>query len=567
MRIGRYVMLYVLVGFAGLVLAGCGLDGKGLTWGVPVAGDNTPTFPVGGDGGGTDTGGGGDTSGGDGSTPGGGTGGGGTVDRRFGGTWIGAFGDDLPVGAGQRQHALRLTLSQNNASITGSGNVLRFFNQGSSAFDAQPFVVQVTGSATGDDAVLNLSAGNQFNNTPVLWLRLTGSRLVVLYAERGTNLTLDRSGHLILHRVGTTDIEQTWASAFSDDFGAGGTFTARDRTAGITLSAAEDGTLTGLGAYVEQRPADVVQVFDFDVIDGFLSATQTELRFGNFSPANGEVDWFGYHSGSVIVAAYGQFNNSNQLVRFGNATWYDVGDPSPSDFERIWVTSFGDTRGSGNLVSDYLMVMSGVTVSGNAVTGTVRVLDESEPAPVFANYTIENGAVVGNEWVMDMVRSGRRFSWNLRLAGPVLVGSYQQFNSNDQFISSGVAEWRFGPTSSLSGTYAASYFDSSTASGTENRASQLAIFTIGNVANDGTFSGTGSVRLAGEQSRRQFALTGIVGSDNRVEIAWSGADLFGDTVWNLRKAGSYLYGTYTNFASNNQTVEFQGSATCLRGNS
>jgi len=562
----RCVLLYVLIGFAGLVLAGCGLDGGGLKWGEPVAGDGTPTFPGGGDGGIGDPGG-GDGGGDGGGTPGGGIGGGGTVDRRFSGTWIAAFGDDLPAGAGRRQHAMRLALTQNNASITGTGNVLRFFNQGSSAFDAQPFVVQVTGSATGDEAVLNLSAGNQFNNTPVIWLRLAGSRLAGLYAERGANLTLDRSGHLIFHRVGTTDIEQTWAASFSDEFGAGGAFVSRDRTAGITLADAGDGTLSGLGAYVEQRPGDVVQVFDFDVVDGFLSATQTELRFGNFSPANGEVDWFGYHSGSVIVAAYGQFNSSNQLVRFGNATWYDVGDPVPSDFERIWVTSFGDARGSGNFVSDYLMVMSGVTVSGNAVTGTVRVLDESEPTPVFANYTIENGAVVGNEWVMDTVRTGRRFSWNLRLAGPVLVGSYQQFNSNDQFISSGVAEWRFGPTTSLSGTYAASYFDSSTASGTENRASQLAIITIGNVANDGTFSGTGSVRLAGEQSRRQFGLTGVVGSNNRVEIAWSGADLFGNTVWNLRKAGSYLYGTYTNFASNNQTVEFQGSATYLRGNS
>ncbi|MCL4692048.1 MAG: hypothetical protein KJ060_05985, partial [Candidatus Hydrogenedentes bacterium] len=436
-----------------------------------------------------------------------------------------------------------------------------------SAFDTQPFTVQVTGTANGDDAVLTLSAGNQFDNNPNLWLRLAGSRLVAMYAERNPNLTLDRSGHLVFHRVGTTDIDQTWAAAFSDDFGAGGAFAARDRTASMTLAAAGDGALSGLGAYVEQRPGDVVQVLDFDVIQGYLSGTQTELRFGNFNPASGEADWFGYHSGSVIVAAYGQFNNSNQLVRFGHATWYDAGDPDPSDFERQWVTSFSDARGASNFVADYLMVMSGVSVSGNAVTGTVRVLDESEPSPAFASYTIENGTIVGNELVMDAVRSGRRFSWNLRLAGPVLVGSYQQFNSNDQFVSSGVAEWRFGPTSSLGGTYAASYFDGSTTSGSENRASQLAIITIGNVANDGTFTGTGSVRLAGEQNRRQFAITGIAGSDNRIEIAWSGADLFGDTVWNLRKAGTYLFGTYTNFASNNQTVEFQGSATFLRGSS
>jgi hypothetical protein len=561
--ISRGAIFCLLIGIASLGLAGCDLDGEGLKWGNAVATDNTPTFP---DDGGVvpdpDDGG-----NGGGGTPGGGGGGGGSVDRRFAGTWIGAFGDDLPQGAGRRQHAMRLVLNQTDASITGNGNMLRFFNQGSSAFDAQPFTVQVTGTGNGDDAVLNLSAGNEFNNNPLLWIRLTGSRLVVLYAERNPNLTLERSGHFLLHKVATTDIDQTWVAAFSDDFGAGGAFAARDRTGSVTLAASGDGTVGGLGAYVEQRPGDVVQVFDFDVVDGFLSGTQTELRFGNFSPANGEVDWFGYHSGSVIVAAYGQFNDTNQLVRFGHATWYDAEEPSPSDFERTWVTSFGDARGAGNLVSDYLMVMSGVSVNGNDVTGTVRVLDESEVSPAFANYTIENGSVVGNELVMDMVRTGRRFSWNLRLAGPVMVGSYQQFNSNDQFVSSGVAEWRFGPTSSLSGTYAASFFDSSTTSGTENRASQLAVITIGNVANDGTFTGTGSVRLAGEENRRQFALSGIVGSDNRIEIAWSGADLFGDTMWNLRKAGSYMLGTYTNFASNNQTVEFLGSATFLRGSS
>ncbi len=563
----KIVLLLAFGGLFGFFLSGCGLDGEGLKWGATVASDATPTYPGGGNSGGG-TGGGGTGGGG---TGGGGIGGGGTgggaTDQRFAGSWIGVFGDDLPQGAGQRQHAISLALSQNNASVSGTGTVFRFFNQGSSAFDAQPFTVQITGTANGDDLVLNLTGGNKFDNNPTLWLRLAGSQLVVLYAERGANLTLDRSGHLLLYRVGATNIDRSWAAAFSDAFGAGGAYTARDRTASATLASAQNGTLSGLGAYVEQRPNDVVQVFDFDVVDGFLSGTQTELRFGNFNPANGEVDWFGYHTGSVIAAAYGQFNDSNQLVRFGHATWYDAADPQPSGFERTWVTAFGDAQGAGNLVSDYLMVMSGVSVNGNDVTGTIRVLDESEATPEFASYTIENGSIVGNELVMDATRSGRRFSWNLRLAGPVLVGSYQQFNSSDQFVSSGVAEWRYGTTSGLSGTYVASFFDSSTTNGTENRASQLALITIGSVANDGTFTGTGSVRLAGEQSRRQFGVTGVVGSDNRIELVWSGVDLFGDTSWNLRKAGSYLFGTYTNFASNNQTIEFEGNATFLRGSS
>jgi hypothetical protein len=210
-----------------------------------------------------------------------------------------------------------------------------------------------------------------------------------------------------------------------------------------------------------------------------------------------------------------------------------------------------------------VMYMSGLTVSGNTVTGSVNVLDQSDSDPEFLAYTIENGTVVGNELTMDIVRSGTRFTWDLLLANPVLVGSYQQFNSSDEYVSRGVAEWRFGTAGSLAGTYAASYFDSSTTNGAEDRASQLAILNLTSVDDDGTISGTGTVRLASEQSRRQFSIEGTV-SNGHVQLIWSGADLFGDTVWNLRKAGSYLYGSYTNYASNNTTVEFQGSATYLR---
>ncbi len=540
--------------------SGCGLDGEGLKWGEPVAGDNVPTYP--GDGGTTPgDGGGGSPGGGGGGIPGGG--GGGVTDRRFSGTWIATFGDDLPLGTGRRQYALRLALAQNNSTISGNGSMLRFYNQGATAFDAEPFTVQVAGTANGDDATLVLTAGSRFANNPIIWVRLAGTRMVALYAQRDTNLVLERSAHFVFHKVGATQIDTTWAAAFSDEYGAGGGFVDRDRTGVMTLTENE-GVLGGLGTYVEQRPGDVPQIFDFDVVDGARDGTEISFRLGNFVPENGEVVWFGYHSGSIIVAAYGQFNASDQLARFGHATWYQATDVVPADFNRTWVTAFSDTQGAGNFVSDYLMFMTGLSISGNTLTGTVRVLDQSDPSPELVNYTIQNGVVVGNELTMDMVRSGSRFSWNLRLANPVLVGSYQQFGGSDQFVSGGVAEWRFGPTTGFAGTYAASFFDSSTTSGLENRASQLALISLGTVAGDGTFSGAGSVRLASEQSRRQFGILGTVNTNNRIELIWAGADLFGNTSWNLRKAGSFLYGTYTNFASNNQSVEFQGSATFVR---
>ena len=207
------------------------------------------------------------------------------------------------------------------------------------------------------------------------------------------------------------------------------------------------------------------------------------------------------------------------------------------------------------------MAMSGVSVSGNTLSGTARVLEETASQPSFVNYTIQNGAIVGNQLTMDMVRSGSKFSWNMRLAGSVLVGSYTQYDGSDAFVSRGNAEWRFGSSSDLPATYVTSYTDTSTTNPTENRASQLAAIAISAKNEDGTISGTGSVRLGGEQNRRQFAISGTVADTGHIAMVWeSGADLFGNTVWNLRKAGNTLYGTYTNFASDNQTIEFQGHA-------
>lgn len=538
-------------------------DDGGIKLNTPISGDDTPDTPDdgGGDGGGDN--GGGNGGGGDGG--GGGGGGGGNTDSRFVGTWITSYGDDLPVGGGRRQYALRIAITRDGDALNGNGTMLRYFNNGPDAVDDPVRTISATGTATGNEATLTVTGtSGTFTNNPIWYLRIADSRLVGMYAERDNSLVVQRSGHAIWHPAGSVDLNASWAAAFDDKFGTGSGFAPRDRTAVATLSLS-DNTITGLGSYVEQRSNGASEIFDFNVGSGTLDGTQVRFTFTDFTPDNGEVDWFGYHSNSVIVAAYGQFNASSELARFGHATWYKAGDTTPAQFDRDWTTSFGDSAAAGNLFADYVMAMSGVSVVGNTVTGSVRVLQETDANPSFVTYTIDNGSIVGSQLNMDVVRNGERFSWNMRLAGGVLVGSYTQFNSSDEFVSRGHAEWRSGSASNLQGNYVASYTDTSTTNATENRASQLALISIDSVNSDDTFSGTGALRLGGETNRRQFSLNGTISDSDHIVMTWqNGVDLFGNTVWNLRKAGNTLYGTYTNYASDNTTIEFQGHATFVR---
>jgi len=549
------VVVTVLV----LLPSACHNEG-GIKLNQPVAGDNTPDTPDdGGNGGGNGGGGGGGNGGG------GNGGGGGNADTRFVGTWIASYGDDLPVGTGRRQYAMRLAITRDGDTLTGNGSMVRFYNSGQTAFDAQPRTISATGTASGAQATLTLSGtSGYFANNPVWYLRNVDSRIVGMYAERDASLVVQRSGHTLWHPAGAVDLNASWAAAYDDKFGAGAAFAARDRTAAATLAVANN-AVSGVGSYVEQRATGVPEEFSFDVGQGTLDGTQVRFGFLNFTPASGEVDWFGYHSGSVIVAAYGQFNGSSEIVRFGNATWYKTGDTQPSQFDRDWTTSFGDSAAAGNLFADYVMAMTGVAVNGNSLTGTVRVLNETAAQPAFVDYTIENGTIVGNKLTMDIARNGERFAWAMRLAGNVLVGSYTQYDASDAFVSRGNAEWRFGSATGLAGTYAAAYVDTSTTNATENRASQLAVIAIDPPDENGVFAGTGSVRLGGETNRRQFALNGTAPASGHVRMTWeNGVDLSGNTVWNFRKAGAYLFGTYTNYASDNQTIEFQGHAAFVR---
>ncbi|MFA6242522.1 MAG: hypothetical protein WC655_16415 [Candidatus Hydrogenedentales bacterium] len=543
---------------AALCFSGCNLDGVTINYFESVGSDNVPDFPDGGDGGnddgGNDDGGGNDGGGGD------------STDNRFAGTWIASYGDDLPEGSGQRQYAARMTLQQSDAVITGTGQMHRFFNTGSAASDGTAFAVNITGSASQDDATLTFAAAaGKFLNPPQLTVRLTGNRLDGVFVERSANLVVDRYGHMTWRRVSGTDIDGPWVAAFHDDVVPAGAFPARDRTASMTLASA-DSAITGIAEYVEQQPGDIPETVTFTTAAGTLQNSQLKLTLTPADPADGVVDWFGFHLGNYFVGAYGQFNGTD-LARFGHATWYQSpASPQPSSFQKTWVSSFRDTAATGSLKpADYLLVTNGLTDDGNTVTGSVSLLDESEVSPAFQSYTIQNGVVTGSKMTFDMVRSGFRFSWTLQLASSMLVGSYQQFNSVDQFLSRGVATWRSGSSSytGLTGIWASSFFDTYTSSAEENRASQLAVVSITNISSEGAITGTGFLKLANESNRRQFVVSGTVATDP-IRIDWSGGGLFGATSWHVRRVGSALCGTYTNFASDNQTIEFQGSATFVK---
>ena len=230
------------------------------------------------------------------------------ADARFVGTWISSFGDDLPVGSDAASTRCGSRLRE---AITRSPGTVRWcgFTPGSTAFDHSRLRL-AHGTANADEATLTLSGtSGVFTNGPIWYLRIADSRLVGMYAERDASLVVQRSGHALWYPTGAVDLNASWAAAFDDKFGTGPSFAARDRTAIATL-AVSNNVISGLGSYVEQRSADAAEAFTFDVGAGTLDGTQARFSFLNFNPASGEVDWFGYHSGSVIVAAYGHLTTT-----------------------------------------------------------------------------------------------------------------------------------------------------------------------------------------------------------------------------------------------------------------
>jgi hypothetical protein len=545
-----------------VLCAGCDFDGK-VVLDIPLnLGDQVPTIV-------------GDT-GGDGGGGGGGPvfppiGGGGGTDP-FDGTWIVSYCDNLAVGGALQSYAARVILDQDGSAITGTGQMLRFFQTGAVANDFPAFEIVVSGTVAGDAATLTIasSVNNKFDNNPVWNVRVVGNRLIGIYSEKDPfSGNVQRLGYAVWHRSVGSNFNAEFVSAYMDNgVNVDGVQTLTDelasRTGRVTL-AQGGAAITGGGTLVEQASGPLTSVTDFAVTTGQLQGVLGGITFGNLvdqsvGPVAGNIDWIMISNGDVMVGAYGEFNASDGLVRLGHATWRRSPAVVPNDINATWVTSFEDTHADGvDNEFNYLSTLAITAGGGGVLTGTAQVLDETDVNPAFVPYTIENGNILGNQVVFDLVApGGERFAWNCRLANGVLVGSYQHTDIDGNFISHGKSDWRAGSSTGLLGTWVASYFDTFTGSAVENRTAQLARVEITDAMTGGDLSGAGTVRLASETGPRFFTITGNV-TTAMVQMIWSGGDLFGDTEWNLRKAGNFLIGTYTNFDSGG-VIEFQGFA-------
>jgi hypothetical protein len=561
----RYLTLLCAALMLGLGV-GCDLEGKVVLDAPLTLGDQVPTIV--GDTGGDDGGGGGGPL----PPPGGGGGGGDGAAEPFDGTWIVGYSDNLAVGGAIQSYGVRIVLDQEGGAITGTGRMLRFFQTGAVANDFPAFDIVVSGTATGDSATLTLASAvnNAFDNNPVWNVRVVGNRLIGIYAEKDPfSGDVQRLGFSVWHRWLSSNFSAEFVSGYMDaGVNVDGVQTLTNEHVSRTgrVSLAQGGlALTGGGTLVEQMSGPLTSFTDFAITTGQLDGPLAGVTFGNLvdqavGPVAGNIDWILLSNGDVMVGAYGEFNASDGLVRLGHATWRRSPTVEPNDINATWVTAFEDTHADGsNNEFNYLATVTLSAGEGGVVTGSARVLDETDVNPMLQNYTVENGNILGSEVVFDLVSAGgERFSWNCRLAGSVLVGSYQHTDNGGNFISHGKSEWRNGSSTGLTGVWIASYFDTFTASAVENRTSQLARVDITDATIGGSLIGAGTVRLASETGPRFFTVSGDVTS-TIVHMIWSGGDLFGDTEWNLRKAGNYLFGTYTNFDSGG-VIEFQGFA-------
>jgi hypothetical protein len=200
---------------------------------------------------------------------------------------------------------------------------------------------------------------------------------------------------------------------------------------------------------------------------------------------------------------------------------------------------------------------------GGAVTGYALMRNEADDSPDFQRYNIDNGSIIGTQVQLSMSRLAGSFFWDLRLCQDRLVGSYQRFaGSQNRLVGTGHAEFRTMTSAGvLRGTWASAYVDTYGAAHPEQ--SQLAVVTVANQASAGaSFSGYGALRFAGESRRRLFNVAGEAASGDIV-WEWRGADLFGRTVWHLRRCNNLLYGTYTNYTSGG-AIESHGSGVWIK---
>lgn len=550
--IARWLVMIVFAVAVGGLLPGCG--GGGIETKVPDIGDAPPGEPP--PGGGDD----------EDDPPAG--------EPRFRGTYITSYGDDFIAAAASSpsEYAGRIVLDQEGTEVTGTGAMARYFRTG--PFNNAQFEFTVGGSSApgSNDGLItfrNRQNRNDFDRLPVWAMRRVGSRLLGIYGEFNTNDQLVRSGHAVWTREETGSVEGTWIAVGTDSFAVEGS-SRFDRTSRIALSNSQGNTVEGSGGFVEQTFNDGVLTTNVTVTEGARQDQRIGLRLGGAELGETEFQHIGFFSDSFMHTTYGQYLNRQELLRMGHVTWVRGQTPDAAAINGTWVAAFSDsrTRGAASARS-FVTVLRLELQEGNVIGGSGHVLDEGDPVEVnFRSAEIQGGSLVGGTRLqLSAVKADASFEWDLRVGANRMVGTYRRLNSQGEPVGVGSAEFFRGGAPAPQGTWTAAFVDRIN----EVRApeSQLAIVQIADPSEEGLLTGTGRLQYAAEidDLERVFNLTGEVRQDHPsgpwIQWTWSGSDIAGDTVWNLRQQNNIMVGSYTNFTANGN-LESRGHAVWYR---
>lgn len=485
------------------------------------------------------------------------------------GTWITAYGDDKVDSAaanGVQEHAAVVTLTRTDSVLSGTGTVYRVFEYGSLAADK--LSIKLSGTISGDNATVSVTSatGGTVSDMPTWRLRFAGRYLVGAYRSVNSSNNQVRSGHALWRKVSSCNLNGSWVSAYSDARGTAA-MPARDRTAAMVLThGSGDATFTGTGTIVEQVPGTDCSEYSFNVVRSAVSSSEVGYTLGDLDMASNEIDWFGLATSGVIVNAFAQYDLADKLIRAGHGRWYYAPDATPNAVSAIWITAFSDAGYATGLdPSCYLFSMKLEPEEGNVVSGSGEVVDAGFDITTAQTVQVQNGTMVGSRVTLEtrVPVTGDVFSWELRVAGNLMVGSYQRRDASGAYISSGTAEWRKQLAApSPKGAWATSYCD--TVNSDDDPLTQFVLVSVTSQAQDGTLSGNGALRyMNGETGRRLFNLVSSSVSNQIVTWVWRGTDLFGDTTWRLRHAGDYMFGVYENLTSAGN-LESLGTAVWIR---
>lgn len=473
--------------------------------------------------------------------------------------WMTSYGDDMATSATpfrEHEYTVRLDLKQTGTTLSGSGTMLRMFKEGSSASDKVSIVATGTVSTNNKSATLTLESRpvSAFRFNPVWQLRRATGKLVGIYAEvNPDDGKVVRSGHAVWHKTVSGSVDDSWVYGSADSHSVLSN-PGKWANSGLVSLARNGASLDGSGNMVEQRRSNGSVSLSYDISRGaFVNSTGTVgMTFANLQRLDSldflldEQDWFGFFSGTRIVAAYTWFDEDELLTRFGHTTLFRAANSGPGTVTDTWVASFGDnTAASGEEESDYLASIELRAQEGNVVIGNAKLLDGSVATPVFSNYVVENSTIDGANLHLELRGNRNTFMWDLYVTSfSTLVGSYQRLDSSGNVLGQGIGEWRQGSeNANIRRTWHTAYYDTTGVS--QPPSTQLVEIGISRIDSDGTLTGTGRLRFAGDTRVLTF---GVVGVDSASEAIFElgGGTVFGTTTWHLLKADDkYLMGVYT----------------------